>query len=122
MYSSPVDKQYRSRMNVPFRIKIANSFDEKLEKKFLTEAEKLHMRELNGHRSVGGIRASIFNAISLEEVQMLVEFMRKYATEHKNDLQHLHIQSKVHVNHNNETTKPTALHANHVNGTEHRAH
>lgn len=85
-------------MNIPFRIKLNDKFDEALEKKFLTEAEKLKMRELNGHRSVGGIRASIFNAISLEEVEMLVEHMKYYAEVHRNDVNKIRVKEK-HVEH-----------------------
>ena len=77
-------------MNVPFRIKLNDKYDEALEKKFLIEAEKLKMRELNGHRSVGGIRASIFNAISLEEVGMFDEHMKSFAIEHRHDVRKLH--------------------------------
>ena len=88
-------------MNVPFRIKLNDKYDEALEKKFLIEAEKLKMRELNGHRSVGGIRASIFNAISLEEVRMLVEHMKSFAIEHRHDIHKVHHNREIHhhVNH-----------------------
>jgi phosphoserine aminotransferase len=82
-------------MNVPFRIKLHDKFDEKLEKKFLLDAEKLKMRELNGHRSVGGIRASIFNAISLEEVGMLVDYMKKYALEHRDDSHKVNLKAQT---------------------------
>ncbi len=80
MISAPVDKRYRSRMNIPFRIRGKNGdFDEKLEKKFIEDAEKKYnMKELKGHRAVGGIRASVFNAISLEEVNALVIYMKKF--------------------------------------------
>lgn len=78
-YSSPVAKSYRSRMNVPFRICKNGKCDEALEQKFLSEAEKnYNLRELKGHRSVGGIRASIYNAISEDEVKILVRFMGEF--------------------------------------------
>ena len=71
-------------MNIPFRISKHGKYDETLEKKFIEEAERKHyMKELKGHRSVGGIRASIFNAISFEEVQNLVEYMKTFWEEHK---------------------------------------
>ena len=98
-------------MNVPFRIKINDKYDEALEKKFLLEAEKLHMRELNGHRSVGGIRASIFNAISLEEVGMLVEYMKYFASEHKHDIHlKLHKEGEYHVKHDENFKKGVNSH------------
>ncbi|KAG5873174.1 hypothetical protein JTB14_023931 [Gonioctena quinquepunctata] len=78
-YTCPVDKNARSRMNVPFRIA---GGDEKLEQLFLTESEKLRMYQLKGHRSVGGIRASLYNAISLEEVGLLVKFMIEFQRIH----------------------------------------
>jgi len=69
-----VDKKYRSRMNVPFRVKS----DEALESKFLKEAEALNMVQLKGHRSVGGCRASIYNGMPMEGVEALVAFMKKF--------------------------------------------
>lgn len=84
-YRSLVDKKYRSRMTIPFRVcnRITQEPDEMLEKEFLEEADKKHLlKELKGHRSVGGIRASIFNAISLEETQQLVKFMKQFAETH----------------------------------------
>jgi phosphoserine aminotransferase len=83
-------------MNVPFRIKLNDKYDEALEKKFLIEAEKLKMRELNGHRSVGGIRASIFNAISLEEVEILVDHMNLFAIEHRHEIHKVHHHREIH--------------------------
>ena len=66
-------------MTIPFRICRNNQPDEKLEKEFLEEADKkYHFRELKGHRSVGGLRAAIFNAISYEEMQALVSFMKNF--------------------------------------------
>lgn len=81
-YSCPIDENCRSRMNVPFRVGGKNG-NEQLECTFLKEAESLSMYQLKGHRSVGGIRASLYNAVSLRDVQLLVEFMldfqRRYA-------------------------------------------
>jgi|APCry1669188879_1035177.scaffolds.fasta_scaffold464988_1 hypothetical protein len=59
------------------------------------------MRELNGHRSVGGIRASIFNAISLEEVEMLVDHMKVFAREHRHEIHKGHHPREIyhHVKH-----------------------
>lgn len=71
-YSCPINENYRSRMNVPFRI---GGGDEDLEATFLKEAERLGMQQLKGHRSVGGIRASLYNAVSIEDVTTLVRFM-----------------------------------------------
>lgn len=62
-------------MNVPFRLR---SGDDALEKKFLAEAEAHKLLQLKGHRSVGGIRASLYNAMSVEETQKLVEFMTEF--------------------------------------------
>jgi phosphoserine aminotransferase len=67
-------------MNVNFRVQANN---EELEKKFAQEAEAAGLSSLKGHRSVGGLRASIYNAMPLEGVQALVDFMgefeRKYS-------------------------------------------
>lgn len=73
-YSNPVQKDFRSRTNIPFRVKC----DEKLEAKFLKEAQELGMIELKGHRSVGGCRASCYNAMTMEGVEALVNFMNKF--------------------------------------------
>ena len=64
-------------MNVPFTLA-----DEALEKLFLKEAEQSHLLNLAGHRSVGGMRASIYNAVPLEGVQALVNFMDEFAKRH----------------------------------------
>jgi phosphoserine aminotransferase len=76
-FSSPVDPRYRSRMNIPFRIKK----DDKLEAKFLKEAGEAGFIELKGHRSVGGCRASIYNAMTIEGVEALTNFMKKFRDE-----------------------------------------
>ena len=69
-----VDKKYRSRINVPFRVRD----DPDLEAKFLAEAAAAGFIELKGHVSTGGCRASMYNAMPVEGVKRLVEFMRKF--------------------------------------------
>lgn len=78
-FRSPVEMNVRSRMTVPFRLYKDNEASDALEKEFLAEAATENMKELKGHRSVGGIRAAIFNAISYEEVEQLANFMKKFA-------------------------------------------
>ena len=73
-YANPIAKEYRSIMNVPFTL-----VKPELEKQFLKEAEENHLLNLAGHRSVGGMRASIYNAVPLEGVQALVNFMDDFA-------------------------------------------
>lgn len=68
-------KEYRSLMNVTWRIK---GGDEELEKKFIAEAKAAGMSSLKGHRSVGGLRASIYNAFPMEGVDALVSFMKDF--------------------------------------------
>ncbi len=72
-YSSPVEEDSRSLMNVVFRLG-----SEELEAKFVAEATKKGLSGLKGHRSVGGVRASIYNAVRLEGVERLVEFMGQF--------------------------------------------
>jgi len=72
-YSNPIDPRYRSRMNVTFTLA-----DASLEAKFLEESEEVGLRTLAGHRSVGGMRASIYNAMPIEGVQALIGFMRDF--------------------------------------------
>jgi phosphoserine aminotransferase len=69
-YSNPIDKKFRSRMNVPFILK-----DDELNSSFLTEARQNGLIELKGHRSVGGMRASIYNGMPMEGINTLVDFM-----------------------------------------------
>ncbi len=73
-YNNPIALPNRSIMNVPFTLA-----DEVLDKLFLKEAEENHLLNLAGHRSVGGMRASIYNAVPLEGVQALVNFMDDFA-------------------------------------------
>lgn len=72
-YRSPVDKASRSRMNVVFRLPT-----EDLEKKFLAEAGAAEMSGLKGHRSVGGCRASMYNAMPIEGAERLAQFMADF--------------------------------------------
>jgi len=73
-YRSPVEKESRSVMNVVFRLP-----SEALEEQFLAEAKKRGMVGLKGHRSVGGIRASLYNAVPYEWVDALAAFMEEFA-------------------------------------------
>ena len=75
-YIAPVRKDCRSMMNVTF---VTGA--EELDKKFPKEAEKNGLMNLKGHRSVGGMRASIYNAMPYEGVEKLVAFMKKFAEE-----------------------------------------
>ena len=77
-YANPIAKANRSRMNVPFTLA-----DSSLEKTFLAESEAAGLLNLAGHRSVGGMRASIYNAVSLEAVQALISFMDDFAKRHQ---------------------------------------
>ena len=75
-YTAPVARSSRSMMNVTFV-----TGDKDLDKKFAAEAEKAGLANLKGHRSVGGMRASIYNAMPYEGVEALVAFMKKFAEE-----------------------------------------
>jgi phosphoserine aminotransferase len=72
-YSNPVEPSVRSRMNAPFHLA-----DPGLEKAFLDEAKEAGLVTLEGHRSVGGVRASIYNAMPEEGVEALISFMRDF--------------------------------------------
>jgi phosphoserine aminotransferase len=72
-YSSPVERDCRSRMNVPFFL-----HDERLNDAFLKGAQQNGLVQLKGHRVVGGMRASIYNAMPLEGVQALVAYMKEF--------------------------------------------
>ncbi|HYR35592.1 MAG TPA: 3-phosphoserine/phosphohydroxythreonine transaminase [Burkholderiales bacterium] len=76
-YGNPVAREDRSRMNVPFTLR-----DAKLDDAFLKGATERGMVQLKGHRSVGGMRASIYNAMPIEGVQRLVEYMREFERKH----------------------------------------
>ncbi len=76
-YHSPVAKEDRSRMNVPFILK-----NDKLDAEFLAQAAAAGLAELKGHRAVGGMRASIYNAMPVEGVRALVGFMKEFERKH----------------------------------------
>lgn len=73
LFKCPVEKNSRSLMNVVFVTGNAE-----LDKKFITEAKEAGMVNLSGHRSIGGMRASIYNAMPMEGVDTLIEFMKKF--------------------------------------------
>ncbi len=73
LYENRVEKQYRSRMNVTFFLK-----DENLNAQFLEQSALAGLAALRGHKAAGGMRASIYNAMPLEGVKTLVEFMREF--------------------------------------------
>jgi len=73
-YRNPVDRAARSRMNVPFTLP-----RDELNAPFLAESEAAGLLALKGHKAVGGMRASIYNAMPLEGVQALVDFMGDFA-------------------------------------------
>jgi phosphoserine aminotransferase len=76
-YQNPVARADRSRMNIPFTLK-----DPALDEAFLKGAKERNMVQLKGHRSVGGMRASIYNAMPVEGVRTLVEYMKDFAARH----------------------------------------
>jgi phosphoserine aminotransferase len=73
-YANPVTPEFRSRMNVPFTLR-----EDSLNDTFLGEARDMGMLELKGHRSVGGMRASLYNAMPDEGVNVLLDFMQDFA-------------------------------------------
>ena len=75
-YTAPVEPGSRSMMNVTFV-----TGDKELDAKFASDAAKAGLVNLKGHRSVGGMRASIYNAMPYEGVEALVAFMKKFAEE-----------------------------------------
>jgi len=76
-YTSPVAREDRSLMNVPFKLR-----DESLDEAFLKGAQARKMLQLKGHRSVGGMRASIYNAMPVEGVKALVAYMKEFEASH----------------------------------------
>jgi phosphoserine aminotransferase len=72
-YHSPIAKENRSRMNIPFTLK-----DKSLDEAFLKQAQAQGLLQLKGHKLVGGMRASIYNAMPIEGVQALLAFMRQF--------------------------------------------
>lgn len=72
-YLNDIPPEYRSHMNIPFKI-----VDESLHGRFVTEAEAAGLSSLKGHRSVGGMRASIYNAMPIEGIEALIGFMKEF--------------------------------------------
>lgn len=72
-YKNDVPRQFRSHMNIPFQI-----VDETLHESFVAQAEAAGLSSLKGHRSVGGMRASIYNAMPIEGVEALINFMKDF--------------------------------------------
>ena len=77
LYVNHVSPECRSRMNVPFYLR-----NEQLNDAFLSGARERHLLQLKGHKSVGGMRASIYNAMPIEGVQALVNYMRDFEQTH----------------------------------------
>jgi phosphoserine aminotransferase len=75
LYRCPIEKESRSKMNVVFRVA---GGDETVETKFVKESEAAGIAGVKGHRSVGGMRASLYNAVTPEAVAALVSFMREF--------------------------------------------
>ena len=73
LYQNPVNSKYRSWVNIPFTLSVNN-----LDDKFLTMANKSGLYNLKGHRTVGGMRASVYNSMPIEGVERLISFMRKF--------------------------------------------
>ena len=78
LYRNDVHAKYRSCMNVPFFLR-----DESLNAEFLAQSQAAGLAALKGHKMVGGMRASIYNAVSLEAVQALVRFMGEFEKANK---------------------------------------
>jgi len=77
-YSNPVSKSYRSWMNIPFTLSMDDLDDE-----FLKSAEEVGLLNLKGHRTVGGMRASVYNAMPIEGIKKLISFMDEFAKLHE---------------------------------------
>jgi len=77
LYSNPINVADRSWMNIPFRLA-----DDRLDKPFLAGAEERGLLNLKGHRSVGGMRASIYNAVPQAAVDALVAYMAEFEQQH----------------------------------------
>ena len=79
LFKGTVVREDRSLMNVPFILPT-----DELNAKFIDEAKAVGFVNLKGHRTVGGMRASIYNAMTKESVQALVDFMKKFEEDNKN--------------------------------------
>lgn len=82
-FKATVPEALRSRMNVVFRLAHPHTgeFDAKLEERFCRQADAKDLKQLSGHRSVGGIRASLYNAMPLQGVEALIDFMKQFEQE-----------------------------------------
>ena len=78
MFNGTVDKEFRSLMNVPFV-----TASKELDAEVVAATKKAGYDNLKGHKSVGGLRASIYNAMPKEGVEALVDFLKKFEAEHK---------------------------------------
>ena len=78
LFQATVEPKYRSMMNVPFI-----TGNDELDKEFVAGAKKAGLVNLKGHRSVGGMRASIYNAMPENGVRELIAYMAKFEAEHK---------------------------------------
>mgnify|MGYP001422546291 FL=1 len=76
-YTNPINRDNRSIMNIPFLLK-----NSELNGEFLHDAENAGLLNLKGHRSVGGMRASIYNATPIEAVDALINFMGDFQSKH----------------------------------------
>jgi phosphoserine aminotransferase len=77
-YVCPQQKEYRSRINVPFRV----CWDDKLDALFKSEAEKVNIYEVGGFPGVGGCRANIYTGMLIEGVHALISFMKHFKSSH----------------------------------------
>lgn len=80
-YHPPVLAGARSRVNVTMRICNSSGPSTGLEEKFVEEAKKAKIIHINGHRSVGGLRASLYNAVTVKNTEVLIAFMKKFMVE-----------------------------------------
>lgn len=85
-YYNPVQNGARSRVNIPIRVCTADGPSSELEAKFVKEAEKAKIISIKGHRSVGGLRASLYNAVSVDNTKFLIDFMTKFLAENTVEL------------------------------------
>jgi len=78
-YNMVVQAGVRSRVNVPFRIYVNGKENPDTEAKFIKEASTANIVHIKGHRTVGGLRASLYNAVSVKDTQFLIDFMAEFA-------------------------------------------
>ncbi len=82
-FSMVVSNGVRSRVNIPFRIYNNGKADPEMEAKFIKEAADANIVHIKGHRTVGGLRASLYNAVSIQDTNYLINFMSKFAKNNK---------------------------------------